>query len=164
MKIINLFKTKSTLQKVYIILSLIAVTALCCYIYYLSAETADVSSQTSEGVIAFLERLFGYAFTQDEIRTAAHFCEYALLGFLFINFFYSVRSKIYYIPSALISWVYAWSDEIHQLFVDGRAFQFSDLAVDLGGILSGCLAFTVLAAIIKKIAEHRKEKNGITAE
>lgn len=164
MKIINYLKHKSTAQIIYIILSLAALIALCSYIFSLSAETAEVSSQTSEGVIAFLEKLFGYAFTQDEIRTAAHFCEYALLGFLFINFFYSVKPKIYFIHAVIISWVYAWTDETHQLFVEGRAFQISDLFVDLGGIILGCIAFTILIAIIKKIIEHRKKKAGAPAK
>ncbi len=37
--------------------------------------------------------------------------------------------------------LYAISDETHQLFVIGRAFQWSDLALDLGGSVLGVLAY-----------------------
>lgn len=37
--------------------------------------------------------------------------------------------------------LYATSDEIHQLFVRGRAFQWSDLALDLGGSALGMVAY-----------------------
>jgi len=39
--------------------------------------------------------------------------------------------------AVLLSMLYALSDETHQLFVPGRAFQVVDLVVDLGGILTG---------------------------
>lgn len=153
-------KKKTAKQIIYFIVSLAALIALCSYIFSLSAETAEVSSETSEGVIAFIEKLFGYAFSQDTIRTAAHFCEYALLGFLVINAFFSYSYKIRYILSPLLAWGYAWTDEIHQLFVEGRAFQFTDLAVDLGGIILGCIAFAVLVAIIRKIISKKEKKAG----
>lgn len=37
--------------------------------------------------------------------------------------------------------LYATSDEIHQLFVRGRTFQWSDLAFDLGGSVLGIVAY-----------------------
>lgn len=41
--------------------------------------------------------------------------------------------------------LYAISDEIHQLFVRGRAFQWSDLAFDLGGSALGMVAYGLIA-------------------
>jgi VanZ family protein len=38
-----------------------------------------------------------------------------------------------------ISVVYAITDEVHQLFVDGRAFQFSDIGIDAAGASVGIL-------------------------
>jgi VanZ family protein len=43
-----------------------------------------------------------------------------------------------------LSALYAFSDEVHQLFVPGRTFQWSDLALDLGGSLIGVSAFALL--------------------
>ena len=53
------------------------------------------------------------------------------------------------ILSALLSFTYAITDEIHQLFIPGRAFQLVDLAVDLAGIILGTVAFIILVKIIK---------------
>jgi VanZ family protein len=44
----------------------------------------------------------------------------------------------------LISFAYALSDEIHQVFVPGRAFELYDLALDLAGI-------TIASALIWRI-------------
>jgi VanZ family protein len=43
-----------------------------------------------------------------------------------------------------LSALYALSDETHQLFVAGRAFQLSDLALDLGGAVIGVVAYAFL--------------------
>jgi VanZ family protein len=46
--------------------------------------------------------------------------------------------------------VYALSDEFHQHFVPGRAFQWSDLLLDLTGIMIGVLSFLIIKRINKK--------------
>ncbi|MBO7376468.1 MAG: VanZ family protein, partial [Clostridia bacterium] len=35
--------------------------------------------------------------------------------------------------------LFAVSDEIHQIFVPGRAFEISDIVTDSAGVLIGCL-------------------------
>lgn len=50
-----------------------------------------------------------------------------------------------------ISELYALSDEVHQLFVPGRTFQWMDLGLDL---LGGVLGLTVFALIRKKSAQR----------
>ena len=54
----------------------------------------------------------------------------------------------------IIAWGYAFTDEIHQIFVPGRAFQLIDLTVNLFGILLGIGVFVLFVLI----AEIRKEK------
>ena len=62
----------------------------------------------------------------------AHILEYTVLALLFYRA-WSWRSSL---KSALLgSFAYALSDEVHQLFVPGRAFQIPDLLLDLLGIL-----------------------------
>lgn len=55
----------------------------------------------------------------------------------------------------LVAWAlatgYAAGDEIHQVFVPGRAFMFTDILIDSGGILVGVL----LAALLFKRASTR---------
>ncbi len=87
-----------------------------------------------------------------------HFLEYAVLAFLlsralyftfssklsnpsnpkgFLNIFGLKSLTAQQLLSVLLSMLYALSDETHQIFVPGRAFQVIDLVVDLGGILTG---------------------------
>ncbi len=143
-------------KKAYFAVSLILLVSLLVLIFYLSAQTADDSSETSGGIIELIYRLFGLSFEQEVIRTLAHFCEYALLGALMSNALFSKSLKKHTLPSFLLSCLYALSDETHQLFVEGRAFQLSDLAVDFSGSLLGCALFVLLIFIFSKI----KNKNG----
>jgi hypothetical protein len=54
--------------------------------------------------------------------------------------------------SIFIASLFAFSDEIHQLFVPGRAFQLIDLIIDFIGILFGVFLYTRL-----KIEPQRHE-------
>ncbi len=44
----------------------------------------------------------------------------------------------------VIAVLYACSDEIHQLFIDGRAGQVADVLVDASGAAIGCLLTCIL--------------------
>lgn len=137
-------------RKAYIIISAILVAALAIIIFCLSHQTATNSANTSGSLIDWIFSVFGKAPNQSVIRTLAHFCEYALFGFLVTNLFFSIKDKIKPILCIALSWGYAWTDEFHQLFIPGRAFQLTDLAVDLVGIIGGTIAFCVLVSIIIK--------------
>lgn len=135
---------------IYRTFSVIAVIGIALTIFLLSGQTAENSSATSGFFTELLSRFLDKHFSDGFIRTCAHFCEYAGLGFFVCNLIYSFKGKTFPFISSLISWVYAWSDEIHQLFVPGRAFQLSDLAVDLGGVIIGSIVFSAFIIIIGK--------------
>jgi VanZ family protein len=93
-----------------------------------------------------------------------HFMEYAVLAFLLRRSLHASGrdARALYKTSAastkisalviLISMLFALSDEIHQLFVPGRAFQGVDLLIDLLGVLCGVFLYTRL-----KIEPQRHE-------
>lgn len=54
--------------------------------------------------------------------------------------------------------VYAATDEIHQLFVAGRAGRFSDVVIDSAGALLGVLVFALLVRIVKRIQRKRLKR------
>ena len=137
-------------RKIYIVISAAALLAVLVTIFYLSAQTAKESSGTSGGLISWLKDALNIEFSQDFIRTVAHMCEFAGLGLLVQNMEFSLKSKTKPLLCVLLSWAYAWTDEIHQIFVDGRAFQLSDLFVDLAGIILGVAAFNIFYILIKK--------------
>ncbi len=148
-------------RKIYRIFSILAVVALMVIIFLLSAQDSKESTQTSGFVVDLLNRIFKNEIPHDLIRTAAHFSEYAVLAFFVNNALYAYQVRLIPLFATLISWGYAWTDEIHQIFVDGRAFQLFDLAVDLCGIILGTLLFTILIAIIKKLVKRHEQQKTI---
>ena len=130
-------------RKVYIVASAVLVLAVAAIIFYLSDQTAKESAGTSGSVLDIIFSLFGKTLNQEFIRTFAHFCEYAGFGFLVHNLLFSIKDELKPIPAILVSLGYAITDEIHQIFVPGRAFQLIDLTVDLGGIVLGAVVFSI---------------------
>lgn len=51
--------------------------------------------------------------------------------------------------------LYALSDEIHQLYVPGRAFQLSDLALDISGAALGIAVYLLARQLIQNILINR---------
>ena len=73
------------------------------------------------------------------LRKVAHFTEYFILTLLLIIVLsgYGVKGKKVFIISLLICFIYAFTDEYHQVFVSGRTGQFSDVLVDtFGGVIA----------------------------
>ena len=125
-------------------------------IFLFSAQNADDSSDTSGKVLTFLCGLFGYTPTETMkstlsflVRKAAHMTEFGLLGVMWLgtlrhgfdNFRY--RYPAAFAPASF----YAATDEFHQLFVEGRAGQVTDWAIDSTGILLWLTAAWLLTAI-----------------
>jgi VanZ family protein len=68
------------------------------------------------------------------IKKGAHFLAYALLAFL--AFRVTREGPRPYLIAFLIAFAYAVSDEIHQLFVDGRHGTAVDVVIDSLGALA----------------------------
>lgn len=71
------------------------------------------------------------------IRKAAHMSEYAILALLTYYALTKIafNKKIIFQITFLISFLYACSDEFHQLFISGRSGQFTDVLIDSAGCL-----------------------------
>lgn len=94
------------------------------------------------------------------VRKAAHMAEYGTLSVLLYIWIgqwemsFLRRSGTAFFATT----VYAATDEIHQLFVVGRAGRFSDVVIDSAGALLGVLAFAVLVRIVKRINRRRLKR------
>ena len=51
--------------------------------------------------------------------------------------------------------LYAVTDELHQIFIPGRACRFFDVCVDAAGALAGIVFCLLVAFLWKKLCEHR---------
>lgn len=135
--------------KAYRIVSIILLVAVMVTIFCLSAQDSTDSAEVSGSVVSWLYELFKIDLPDGTVRTIAHCCEFAALGFLLINAIRSFKESFNPVLSVIISFGYAITDEIHQLYVPGRAFQLIDLTVDLLGITLGTIAFIILVKLIK---------------
>ena len=145
-------KKRKILSAVLLVLTL----ALCVVIFSLSSQTAYESSIQSGGLIELIQKLFGVEFTDFVIRKFAHASEFALLGFISAAAVgvYTLDIKKLYI-SVIFSVLYAVSDEIHQIFVEGRACQFRDMCIDTAGVILG----TAVIAFFIYLYNKKRNKN-----
>ncbi len=149
-------------------------------IFAFSAEVKEKSQSTSEGVCYFISALFVRGFSdlteaqQAErvekiipfVRKAAHFSIYAALGFFLMlsaGAFYlenkrQIKRDVGMAFSLGVSLVYAASDEIHQLFVEGRSGSVRDVCIDFCGALVGVFCSVFVLALFLKIRQKRAKK------
>ncbi|MBR2100724.1 MAG: VanZ family protein [Eubacterium sp.] len=125
-------------------------------VFFFSSRNADESSLQSGWLLDILNKIFRNEVLSDfVIRKTAHFTEFAGLCFLFNFSFYYTYGKPKRILSLVLTSAYAATDEFHQLFVEGRACQFTDWLIDTAGALAGLAAFAVILMIILKIGSSR---------
>lgn len=129
-------------------------------IFHFSSAGGGESSGTSMRVVRVLQDLYGSIFhtggnipsehldlLHTLVRKFGHVSEYFLLG-LSVSFplrvyNFSIRKAV---PLAMgICVAYACSDEIHQLFVPGRAGRPVDVLIDTIGILMGVALFHLIS-------------------
>ena len=146
-----------------------AVLTIACMvtIFLFSGDNADASSHKSSKITkAAVETLVkDYDEMSPEkqqsvldkaehiVRKLAHFSIYTLLGFL--ASFTVGRRRLFSRKSLgviVFCFLYACSDEIHQLFVPGRSGMFTDVLIDTGGAVTGMLVSMLLMFIIGKNA------------
>ena len=119
-------------------------------IFSFSNQTADNSTDLTVGlldrVLSFLhledlESLINMLFTP--VRKMAHYIIYLILGLLMLNFIkeFDLSLKEMIIASLLICIMYAVSDEIHQIYVDGRAGRVIDVFIDTLGSITGIYGY-----------------------
>ena len=145
-------------------------------IFSLSAQTAEDSSDTSGNVIRFVVNIFVEDFedlSEEEqleyiepfqfvVRKGVHFTAYFIMGILsLLSFaFYNAPSlKIRSVISLLVCVLYSVSDEIHQLYIDGRSGEIRDVFIDsCGSMLAIFLLF--LCFYMRKNRDTKKSYKG----
>lgn len=134
-----------------IVLRWVLVVAMAAFIFYMSSRTAG---QLGTGIFAqikaqcndWLADAFGLA--GDPMSVVAHFCEYLVFGVLLVN---ALRShmplKRALVGAIVCASAYGVTDEIHQIFVDGRYCDAADWLTDtLGATLGASGLFGIFAA------------------
>jgi len=142
-------------------------------IFMFSSQDVEASSQSSgvisEAIYEVIEDSFPDSpITEDTfeftLRNAAHFILYFVLGIFILNalYFYKIKWISLIGFSLLIAVLYALTDELHQYYVPGRAFQVNDLIIDTLGAMTGIL---IVAFLYSKRGKTEEMKNStITIE
>lgn len=143
-------------------------------VIYIFSDKPDVQSQKMSGSVSY--RLIsmmndGWGFDWDEaekelragaidypIRKVAHMSECALLCLLAFGTLSFLKGKKRYFLPILWVFVYACTDEFHQLFVRGRAGKFTDVLIDTSGAILMMLLILAVLQIIKYNKKTVKRK------
>ena len=149
----------NTKRKAVLSVSWLLVAVCMAIIFALSHQPAEQSAELSTNVMGFFARRltkFIEYIGHDTFRSIAHALEYCGLSLLLFNALYQTTRKPGVILPFAVSVFYSLTDEIHQIFIDGRAFQFTDLAVDALGSVVGVAAGYVIYKIINYIISHHR--------
>lgn len=136
------------------IISWLFVAVCMGVIFFLSSQTADESSLLSDEI----KSLFGLKAGIFLIRKCAHFLEFTGLSVLIFNALYRTCGHFKPIMTFLLTSAYAVSDEIHQIFVEGRACRAFDVLVDSLGAVAGIVALYVLIEIYNRLKARRRKE------
>lgn len=121
------------------------------FIYSNSMRTAPESTIQSQGILELIEMFFPFiihnlGLTEHILRKMAHFGEYLVLGMLLaqtVKTYGFLRLRQFWI--VLISgFLMAAADEGIQLFTEGRSGQFSDVMLDLCGVMAGLFMWRLI--------------------
>jgi len=119
-----------------------------------AADSSQLSGAVRETVVKIVEKVFPSLLDEADkeqtdgglltalIRKTAHFSCYLVLGILamFTLLSYGVEKKRY-LFALVFCILYAVSDEVHQVFVPGRAGRVTDVLIDTAGSAAGIYIF-----------------------
>ena len=140
-------------------------------IFLFSNQTASKSQSTSDKVasdiVDVVETVTKNEIKKDKkesiientrflVRKTAHFTLYFILGIIVYLLFtsYGVKKILFY--SILFCFLYACSDEIHQLFLDGRTAKVLDICIDTCGSNLAIISLFYLQKFNKKYHKNKK--------
>ena len=160
-------KKFSRTQTVFLLLTAAVMVTIFC----LSAQDANSSSHTSSFFTELFIKIFysNYSSFSPEkqleiwdsssfiVRKLAHFSIYTALGFC--ASFTVGKRRLFSLKSlfvVLFGFIYAFSDEMHQSFTEGRSCELRDMMIDTGGALTGMLISLILMQLAAQ--KHKTKK------
>lgn len=153
---------RRTLWVRYIFLTLSV--GLMALIFWFSSRTREESGEMSDGAAGILREVLRLVFSEEVtesllvyVRQYAHFFLYACLGVSvsICAFTFPVscgHGWVYWLFPVLICFIYACTDEIHQLFVPGRSGKLSDVGIDALGFCLTVVVCNLVRLLVKKFS------------
>lgn len=127
-------------------------------IFYFSHEPGDISSKNNNFIVDLLYKInskivdfLGYENLNILVRKTAHVTEYLILFMLLYYGFHKIYKnkniKNLYkasVCSAFVTILYAFTDEFHQIFIQGREGKIFDVFIDSIGVLIGIIIVRIV--------------------
>lgn len=157
--------------KVIRIISTLTTAAIMIAIFMFSAQNREQSSNLSRGFTKQVVNMISAVVSMNvsektqlvdlihgTIRKLAHFSIYAVLGIsssaMFTSYLIKSKKRNILIYSVIFCFLYAASDEIHQLFVGGRGPQITDVLLDSFGAFCGGMVFLMFIKLINRKGDN----------
>ena len=165
----SFIKTITKKQIVYAILIVIWMAVVFAF----SNQVAEKSSKTSGGITEEIVKIIVKEpekrtpqvidMVETIVRKLAHFSIYTVGGFLMAGLVNTTNqtNKKLILYAVLFTVIYACTDEIHQIFVDGRSGELRDVLIDTSGATLGTMIFLAIRKIgnnIMRNLNHKKVK------
>lgn len=170
-----LYATKYTKEllkykdKVLIILAIIWMGVIFMFSAQVSDESKSSSNKVTSAVVNTVISIKKENISEEKrqkiiedktfiVRKSAHFTEYFILGLILILYL-QTKEKLatkYVILAIIFCVLYATSDEIHQLFVDGRSCKIMDILIDTCGSSLAILGFTSIYKITTNLKKQKE--------
>lgn len=156
-------------NKILKVIKLILVIIWMIAVFRFSNEPGTVSSNTSLG---FTRKVINVFVSKTNLskeekenlierlepiaRKLAHYSLYTFGGVLIINFVntYKLKMNKKVSISIIIGALYAISDEIHQVFIEGRSGSVKDVGIDTLGVITGVIIFICIIKSLKSKGLH----------
>lgn len=151
------------------IIKLILIILWMVLIFSFSNDNGSVSTKKSDGfIIKMVETISGRELSESEkekwttylvvpVRKGAHLGVYLVLGILIFSFIseFMIISYKSILLAICISFLYACSDEIHQLLVPGRSGQIKDIFLDTIGACIGIISYSF---VVRKCNKNEQKE------
>ena len=154
---------------VFRIIFLILILIISSIIFGFSNQNGETSSGISKKIITKIadivninnEKRTTFIIEGEKvIRKLAHFGIYTLLGLFSMSFFATFKISRVKQTVMTTSWgiLYASTDELHQLFINGRNASILDVILDTSGVIFGIFIVILILNIVKKLKTKEYKK------
>ncbi|MBQ8569806.1 MAG: VanZ family protein [Oscillospiraceae bacterium] len=154
-------------KKIILAILILIVLLWCGIIFFFSSQNGVQSTGMSDYFITRLAELFcpdadpdilirKYSFI---VRKCAHFAVYAVLGGILLIAVNLIKHKLSlgkkYVIAVSATVFFAFTDEFHQYFTEGRSAQLSDVFIDSCGAFTGAAVVLLILYYIKKQSQKK---------
>lgn len=169
------YTMKRKIHIVLIVLLLFCIAAIFLFSTQTSKDSGNLSKGVTKELLTVVKPSFSELPQQEQqsivnvvflkVRKLAHFSLFGVLGALSVCVLtlWDYRHKrgllTDFILAVMFCFLYACTDEFHQLFVAGRGAQLKDVMLDTAGAFCGALIMTALIVLVQFVRGRNRGKH-----